>query len=177
MSKQIKKCVFLWLEKWLGISKSRMAAMPLHLIFPTYCRIDSFRVLRQSFCGKFLLVCRVWTPETPAFRMYGARPSDALMLSAQIIIKKNSLNLNSSLILTWDSSEWCITKLCRNLKKIPEYQDWDQPASRRGVWFTQKRTKVMRGSCVETVSWIRRIGRIGGRGWPSQFHVDPQSTH
>ena len=41
--------------------------MPLHLS----CRIDSFRVLRQSFCGKFQIVCGVWTPATPAFRMYG----------------------------------------------------------------------------------------------------------
>ena len=32
--------------------------------------IDSFCVLRQSFCRKFQIVCEVWTPATPAFRMY-----------------------------------------------------------------------------------------------------------
>ena len=31
---------------------------------------DSFRVLRQSFYGKFKIVCGVWTPGTPAFSMY-----------------------------------------------------------------------------------------------------------
>ena len=27
--------------------------MPFSPLFVTYCRIDIFRVLRQSFCGKF----------------------------------------------------------------------------------------------------------------------------
>ena len=33
-------------------------------------RIDSFRVLRQSFCGTFQIVCGFWKPAKPAFRMY-----------------------------------------------------------------------------------------------------------
>ena len=34
------------------------------------CRIDSFRVLRQSFYGKFQIVCGFWNPANPTFRMY-----------------------------------------------------------------------------------------------------------
>ena len=29
-----------------------------------------FRVLRQSFCGKFKIFCGFWEPAKPAFRMY-----------------------------------------------------------------------------------------------------------
>ena len=73
MPKQIQKCVCYDQNnalKWLGMSKSRMAAMASSPLFLIYCRFDSFCVLRQSFCGKFQIVCGVWTPETPAFRMY-----------------------------------------------------------------------------------------------------------
>ena len=44
-------------------------------LFLTYWRIYSFYVLRQSFCGKFQIVCGVWTPVTPAFRMYALKDS------------------------------------------------------------------------------------------------------
>ena len=43
--------------------------MPLHLLSLTYCRIGIFRALRQSFCGKFQIVCGFWNPANPAFRM------------------------------------------------------------------------------------------------------------
>ena len=45
--------------------------MPFSPLFVTYCRIDIFRVLGQSFCGKFKIVCGFWNPANPAFRMYG----------------------------------------------------------------------------------------------------------
>ena len=47
-------------------------------LYVTYCRIVnceglrlSFCVLKQFVCGKFKIVCGVWTPATPAFWMYG----------------------------------------------------------------------------------------------------------
>ena len=39
-------------------------------LFLKYCIIDIFRFLRQSFCGKFKIVCGFWNPANPAFRMY-----------------------------------------------------------------------------------------------------------
>ena len=71
MSKQIKKCAYydyMLCKTFLHTLVFEDASSPFFL---TYCRIDIFRVLRQSFCGKFQIVCGVWTPATPAFRMYG----------------------------------------------------------------------------------------------------------
>ena len=39
-------------------------------LFLTHCQIDIFRVLRQSVCGKFQIVCGFWTPTNPPLRMY-----------------------------------------------------------------------------------------------------------
>ena len=63
------------MEQRLSVSMSRMAAMaqpPEASWSPQShcCRIDSFRVLRQSFCGKFQIVCGFWNPANPTFRMY-----------------------------------------------------------------------------------------------------------
>ena len=53
-----------WQHGTLGFED---AFSPLFLI---YCSFDSFRIFRQSFCGKFQIVYGVWTP---AFRMHGYR--------------------------------------------------------------------------------------------------------
>ena len=63
------------MEQRLSVSMSRMAAMaqpPEASWSPQShcCRIDSFRVLRQSFCGKFKIVCGVLQPWEPPFWMY-----------------------------------------------------------------------------------------------------------
>ena len=71
MSKQIKKCAYydyMLCKTFLHTLVFEEASSPLFL---TYCRIDIFRVLRQSFCGKFQIVCGFWNPANPAFRMYG----------------------------------------------------------------------------------------------------------
>ena len=78
MSKQIKKCVYCNQNNGqvVDISKSRMAGkMPLDRYFYTHCRIDSFRVLRQSFCGKFKIFCGFRIPRNPLFRMYDVKIS------------------------------------------------------------------------------------------------------
>ena len=70
MSKQIKKCAYydyMLCKTFLHTLVFEDASSPLFL---TYCRIDIFRVLRQSFCGKFQIVCGFWNPANPAFRMY-----------------------------------------------------------------------------------------------------------
>ena len=70
MSKRIKKCVYydyMLCKTFLHTLVFKDASSPLFL---TYCRIDIFRVLRQSFCGKFQIVCGFWNPANPAFRMY-----------------------------------------------------------------------------------------------------------
>ena len=55
----------------MDIYKSRMVGkMPLDCYFYTHCRIDSFHVLRQSFCGKFKIFCGFQNPRNPLFRMY-----------------------------------------------------------------------------------------------------------
>ena len=35
------------------------------------CKLDSFRVPRQSLCGKFQIICGFFHPANPTFRMYG----------------------------------------------------------------------------------------------------------
>ena len=72
---QLEQC-----NGWVvDISKSRMAGkMPLDRYFYTHCRIDSFCVLRQSFCGKFKIFCGFRNPQNPLFRMYGGWPTGGL---------------------------------------------------------------------------------------------------
>ena len=36
------------------------------------CNLDTFRVLRQSLCGKFKIICGFLYPAYPTFRMYGS---------------------------------------------------------------------------------------------------------
>ena len=70
MSKQIKKCAYydyMLCKTFLHTLVFKVVSSPLFL---TYCRIDIFRVLRQSFCGKFQIVCGFWNPANPVFRMY-----------------------------------------------------------------------------------------------------------
>ena len=58
--------VYWQLRQWLGsfISSRVVMAPPLEAWF------DSFRVLRQSFCGKFKIICGFSEPAEPAFWMY-----------------------------------------------------------------------------------------------------------
>ena len=78
--------------QWLGMSKSRMAAMASSPLFLIYCRFDTFCVLRQSLCGKFQIVSGVWTPETPAFWNVWFTPSLTVLktgLHLKIIATEN----------------------------------------------------------------------------------------
>ena len=70
MSKQIKKCAYyncIFCKTFLHTLVFEDASSPLFL---TFCIIHIFRVLRQSFCGKFQIVCGFWNPANPVFRMY-----------------------------------------------------------------------------------------------------------
>ena len=70
MSKQIKKCAYydyMLCKTFLHTLVFEDASSPLFL---TYCKIDIFRARRQSFCGKFQIVCGFWNPANPTFRMY-----------------------------------------------------------------------------------------------------------
>ena len=66
MSKWIKKCVYFDCK---SKCKTFLQTLVCEDASPP-CRIDIFRVLRQSFCGKFQIVCGFWNPANPAFRMY-----------------------------------------------------------------------------------------------------------
>ena len=71
MSKRYKMCVYyeyMLCKTFLHTLVFQDASSPLFL---KYCIIDIFRFLRQSFCGKFKIVCGFWNPANPAFRMYG----------------------------------------------------------------------------------------------------------
>ena len=84
MSKQIKKCAYydyMLCKTFLHTLVFEDASSPLFL---TYCRIDIFRVLRQSFCGKFQIVCGFWNPANPVFRMYGHTPLTLISFSPQL---------------------------------------------------------------------------------------------
>ena len=85
MSKRIKKCVYydyMLCKTFLHTLVFEDASSPLFL---TYCRIDIFRVLRQSFCGKFQIVCGFWNPANPVFRMYA---DNLLIALASALLKK-----------------------------------------------------------------------------------------
>ena len=71
---KVKKCAYDYMlcMTFLHSLVFEVASSPLFL---TYCKIDFFRVLRQSFCGKLQIFCRVWTPGTLAFRMYDSNVS------------------------------------------------------------------------------------------------------
>jgi len=71
MSKQIKKCAYYDYMLCKTFLHTLLFEDASSLLFLTYCRIDIFRVLRQSFCGKFQIACGFWNPANPAFRMYG----------------------------------------------------------------------------------------------------------
>ena len=66
MSKWIKKCVYFDCK---SKCKTFLQTLVCEDASPP-CRIDIFRVLRQSFCGKFQIVCGFWNPANPTFRMY-----------------------------------------------------------------------------------------------------------
>ena len=66
----------------------KMPLQPSHL-FLTYCRIDILRVLRQSFYGKFQILCGFWNPANPAFRMYDFK-TDLFSSSASLLLRCSS---------------------------------------------------------------------------------------
>ena len=57
------KCLNLRFKQWLNI---------IWVILQFYLwkqwNLDSFCILSQSFCGKFKIICGVWTPGSPTFR-------------------------------------------------------------------------------------------------------------
>ena len=70
MSKRFKKCVYFYYMLCRTFLHTLVFADASSHSFLTFCRIDILRVLRQSFCGKFQIVCGVRTTRSLAFRMY-----------------------------------------------------------------------------------------------------------
>ena len=98
-----------------------MAAMALYL----YCRIDSFRVLRQSFCGKFQIVCGFWKPAKPAFRMYtGAIFCISVFYCFWIFVSLHNLIIRECNHYVLNEISYCHLSVCKHtflLKQIIGY--------------------------------------------------------
>ena len=82
------------------------------------CNLDTFRVLRQSFCGKFKIVCRFLQPQKPPFRMYDFLAMG--MITLMMVMMRTAMG---GAVLTEESvndadcvyGEECIPSLKRNL--------------------------------------------------------------
>ena len=61
--------------------------------------IDSFRVLKHSFCGKLKIVCGFWKPAKPAFRVYATKS------------QKRQINRNHSILSKGRAREY----ICENI--------------------------------------------------------------
>ena len=90
MLKRFKKCVYFHYMLCKTFLHTLVFADASSHSFLTFCRIDILRVLRQSFYGKFQILCGFWNPANPAFRMYGSKHLDDLDHKAECSVVAGS---------------------------------------------------------------------------------------